>query len=331
MSELNKKYLDLGGLKKYDELIKSFINSKNTALSDAIAALDAKIGTLDIEGSDDKSLSEIVSEIYSSIADIIVSQDTLKDTLEAKDAELVAKDEELAALIQGIRDDLDWATGSNSDNEATLGEINNKVAALTELVSKNTEDIAAATQAAADAQAAATQSLTDAKAYVDEKVDGKFDVAGTAAGYNTAMSERVSAVESDVAELKEIDYTELATQAAANAVAAVVAGADSDFDTLKEVADWILSDTTGAAGIQIKVAEHEDEIITLTGDLDTLEEKVEQDITNLTTHMTEYAGKLAEVDSTFVEVDGRLDALEALEGHTAIDVSEIVSLFDTEA
>jgi chromosome segregation ATPase len=324
MSELNKKYLDLGGLKKYDELIKSFINSKNTALSDAIAALDAKIGTLDIEGSDDKSLSEIVSEIYSSIADIIVSQDTLKNTLEAKDAELVSKDEELAALIQGIRDDLDWATGSNSDNEATIGELNNKVAALTELVSKNTEDIAAATQAAADAQAAAAQSLTDAKAYVDGKVDGKFDVAGTAAGYNTAMSERVSAVESDVAELKAIDYTELATQAAADAVAAVVAEADSDFDTLKEVADWILSDTTGAAGIQIKVAEHTESITTLTGDLDTLEEKVEQDITNLTTHMSEAATALA-------EVDGRLDVLEALEGHTAIEVSEIEGLFNTEA
>lgn len=324
MSELNKKYLDLGGLKKYDELIKSFINSKNTALSDAIAALDAKIGTLDIEGSDDKSLSEIVSEIYSSIADIIVSQDTLKDTLEAKDAELVSKDEELAALIQGIRDDLDWATGSNSDNEATLGEINNKVAALTELVSKNTEDVASATQAAADAQAAAAQSLTDAKAYVDGKVDGKFDAAGTAAGYNTAMSERVSAVESDVAELKAIDYTELATQAAADAVAAVVAEADSDFDTLKEVADWILSDTTGAAGIQIKVAEHTESITTLTGDLDTLEEKVEQDITNLTTHMSEAATALAEVDV-------RLDALEALEGHTAIEVSEIEGLFNTEA
>lgn len=324
MSELNKKYLDLGGLKKYDELIKSFIHSKNTALSDAIAALDAKLGTLDIEGSDDKSLSEIVSEIYSSIADIIVSQDTLKDTLEAKDAELVSKDEELAALIQGIRDDLDWATGSNSDNEATLGEINNKVVALTELVSKNTEDVAAATQAAADAQAAATQSLTDAKAYVDEKVDGKFDAAGTAAGYNTAMSERVSAVESDVAELQSIDYTELATQAAADAVAAVVANADSDFDTLKEVADWILSDTTGAAGIQIKVAEHTESITTLTGDLDTLEEKVEQDITNLTTHMSEAATALA-------EVDGRLDALEALEGHTAIKEEEIIGLFNTEA
>lgn len=36
-------------------------------------------------------------------------------------------------------------------------------------------------------------------------------------------------------------------QVAATEVAKVVAGADADFDSLKEVADWIKSDTTGAA------------------------------------------------------------------------------------
>ena len=34
---------------------------------------------------------------------------------------------------------------------------------------------------------------------------------------------------------------------AAEEVAAIVAGADASYDTLKEIADWILSDTTGAA------------------------------------------------------------------------------------
>lgn len=38
-------------------------------------------------------------------------------------------------------------------------------------------------------------------------------------------------------------------------VSKVVAGADADFDTLKEVADWIKSDTTGAAKMQKDVAD----------------------------------------------------------------------------
>ena len=40
----------------------------------------------------------------------------------------------------------------------------------------------------------------------------------------------------------------------ATAVAGIVAGADEDFDTLKEVADWIASDTTGAAKMQADIA-----------------------------------------------------------------------------
>ena len=40
-----------------------------------------------------------------------------------------------------------------------------------------------------------------------------------------------------------------AATAAALEVAKVVADADADFDTLKEIADWIMSDTTGAAGM----------------------------------------------------------------------------------
>lgn len=134
--------------------------------------------------------------------------------------------------------------------------------------------------------AAGATALADAQAYVDGKVDGKFDdkgaaaaaqsaaeataaglyqlkgdyeIAGTAAGLNTAMDERV-------AKLEAIDHKKLALDASATAVAAIVAGAESDFDTLKEVADWINSDTTGAAALQIKVAENADAITDLTND-----------------------------------------------------------------
>ena len=115
MSEvINKnKYLDFAGLKKYDELIKSYIASNDNVLSDAIAALDAKIGNLTIEGSDDKNLTEIVSDIYTSIVDIIESQTSLEE-----------KDKDLADQIKKIADNLEFITGSSSENEATLVEIN---------------------------------------------------------------------------------------------------------------------------------------------------------------------------------------------------------------
>lgn len=45
-----------------------------------------------------------------------------------------------------------------------------------------------------------------------------------------------------------------ATQVAAAKVAEIVAGADANFDTLKEIADWILNDTTGAADMANDIA-----------------------------------------------------------------------------
>ena len=45
-----------------------------------------------------------------------------------------------------------------------------------------------------------------------------------------------------------------ANAAAAAKVAEIVAGADTNFDTLKEIADWILNDTTGAANMANDIA-----------------------------------------------------------------------------
>ena len=68
-----------------------------------------------------------------------------------------------------------------------------------------------------------------------------------------------------------------ADAAAAKAVAAVVAGADSDFDTLKEVADWIMSDTTGAAALQTDVAGLKTKVSTLESASHTHDNKTELD------------------------------------------------------
>lgn len=318
MSEvINKnKYLDFGGLQKYDALIKSFIASGDKELADAIAALDAKIGSLNVDGSDDKSLTEIVEGIYASIADIVESQIALED-----------KDAELAAQIKKVADDLDFITGSSSDNEATLGEINQTLEnvqsdldALAKSMNKVSEDVAAAAQAAADAQATADA----ASAAIDI-------LAGEGEG----------------------SVKKIAEDAAADAVAAVVAGAESDFDTLKEVAEWIAADKEGSAALQVTVSDHSESIKTIGEDLDALEAKVDEDIANLSTHMTEAAASLSEVDgrlntldakvdedianltahmteaaAALSEVDGRLDALESFEEtHASIDVSDIEGLF----
>lgn len=351
MSEVIKnKYLDFSGLQKYDKLIKEYIASGNNALAEAIAALDSKIGDLDFEGSDGKTLAEIVESIYSSIADIVAEQ----MALEEKDAELEGK-------INDIIGDLESLEGSDVDSVMTLVEICNKLKALEDSVNKNTKDIAAVEtrvdilektvddlgkidggegiagvveKVNANASAintlngegdgsvkktvadASAQALADAKADAESKyqLKGDYEIAGTAAGLNAAMDERV-------AKLEDIDHEQLAADASAAAVAAIVAGADSDFDTLKDVADWIGSHKEGAAELQTTVSSHTDSIKTINDDLDALESKVDGDIKNLSDHMTA-------ADAALGEVDGRLDVLEQfVETHESISEEEITKLF----
>lgn len=388
MSEIIKnKYLDYAGLKKYDELLKALIASGNKELVDAIAALDAKLGSLEFEGSDDKSFAEVINEIYAAIAGLVDKDSELEgkinsiigdlESLEGLTlADINAKLSQHATDIAGVTERvsaLEETVKNLGEIEGgeSLGDIVNKVNAnAVAIETLKGEGEGSVKKAAADAQAAAEQTaaadatskadaaLAASKEYADglvkdeegnalfdaagsaaaaqsaaeataaadatskadaalaaskeyaEGLAGNYDAAGTAAGLNAAMDERVKALE-------EIDHEQLV----ADAVAAVVAGAESDFDTLKEVADWIASDKEGSAALQTTVSGHTESINTINSDIDALEAKVDGDIANLTTHMSEAATALA-------EVDGRLDALEAFEEtHASIEISDIEGLF----
>ena len=327
MSELNKKYLDLTGLQKYDGLIKNLIKTGNDNLSaelhTALDALDAKIGSLDFEGSDDKNLSQSIVEIYNSIAEIVATQDALA----TQDAELLGKINgiigeleegatamtlvEIANKFKAVEEDVK----KNADNiagvtsrvsviEGTIEDLKNLggengLVAVVDKVNKNVEDIKTLQGAVetlnGEGEGSVKKTAEDAAAVAKEYADS----------LNTAMDARVK-------DLEAIDHGQLV----ADAIAAVVDNADSDFDTLKEVADWIKNDKTGAAALQTTVSG-------LTEDLSTLEAKVDGDITNLANHIDDYAQSL-------VDVDSRLDALEAFEEtHDAISEDDISKLFQT--
>ena len=113
--------------------------------------------------------------------------------------------------------------------EGHIGDNIKSFTAISASISAINSDISttlASAKSYADTQDAAT--LTSANAYADNQ-----DAATLASAKKYA------------------DTT--AADAAAEAVTAIVAGADSDFDTLKEVADWIKNDKTGAAALQTNV------------------------------------------------------------------------------
>lgn len=111
--------------------------------------------------------------------------------------------------------------------------------------------------------------------------------------------------------------TKTASEQAALKVAEVVAGADASYDTLKEIADWILNDTTGAASMANDIAALE----VLVGDT-----AVATQISNA----INAALKVDGVDKYALATDlttlaGRVKILENAGYQTASDVSTAIS------
>ena len=89
----------------------------------------------------------------------------------------------------------------------------------------------------------------EAGTYDDKEVRGLIKTNADAIAENKAAHEANAAalatLNGDAETAGSVAHT--ANAAAAAEVAKIVAGAAADFDTLKEIADWILNDTTGAA------------------------------------------------------------------------------------
>ena len=111
-----------------------------------------------------------------------------------------------------------------------------------------------------DAKGSANTAETNAKTYadgLDQAMDTRVDA------LETTVGNAESGLVKDVAILKGDENTE---GSVAYQVAQIVAGADASYDTLKEIADWIMSDQTGAAKMANDIKANADAIT----DLETL-------------------------------------------------------------
>lgn len=152
--------------------------------------------------------------------------------------------EALATAFDGLVTDTQDLVKAHADNTtvhitadertAWNGEIGAKAAA-----SAAQTDATSALTKIGDENSGLTKAVADNKAAIEAEVTRATSAESTLAG-------RLDVIEGEgEGSIKK---------AAADAVAEVVAGANSDFDTLKEVADWIANDTTGAAKLQSDVA-----------------------------------------------------------------------------
>ena len=228
------KLVDITGLNRYHENLKTnVLSTKQDNISDLD---DIRSGAAAGAAASDDATSK--ANAAQAAAEATAAADA---TSKANAAETAAK-----TYADGLVKDAEGKVKFDAVGSAAAAQAAAEATASADATSK-----ANAAQAAAEATAAAdaTSKANAAQAAAEQK----------ATDLNTAMNERV-------AKLEAIDHEKLALDASATAVAAIVAGAESDFDTLKEVADWINSDTTGAAALQIKVTENAEAITDLTND-----------------------------------------------------------------
>ena len=170
-----------------------------------------------------------------------------------------------ATTVEGLATEIEGAKTRIDALEGTVGDENN---GLVKDVSDNT--------AAINAVNDKIGSVADGKTLVEMITEATYD--------DTTLAGRVATIEGDY--LKAVDKTALegkiteeSNKAKTDAITAIMgeAGIDEKYDTLKEIADWILSDTTASAELITRVTNIEKDYLKgadkteLQGEIDALE------------------------------------------------------------
>ncbi len=143
----------------------------------------------------------------------------------------------------------------NQEGVSTLwSRVAAEVKKVDDKAGKNAEDIVVL-QGKVDALEKGTYNDTE----VRNLIANNATAIGENAGNISANATAIATLNSDVNTAGSVAHT--ATAIAAAKVAEIVANADADFDTLKEIADWILNDTTGAADMANDIKALQDQMV----------------------------------------------------------------------
>ena len=335
MSEVNNKnmYLDLAGLKTYDGLIKKFITDNDSELSNAIAALNAKLGEFEFDSSDDKTVAAILEEIKGSIAKLLANDAELEGKIAEEIGKIVGKlgESDSHMTLVDIAAQLESLGGSVSAHTESISKITERVAAVEKSITdlgeieggenlgtvvgkvnsnyeaiatlKGEEDVVGSVKNTAKSYAEQAQAAAEATAAADATT--KANAAETAAkGYadelNGAMDGRVAALEKN--EHNHENKTVLDGISAEK-----VAAWDAAEQNAKDYADSLASNYDAAGAATTAAAQA------------LADAKAYAD------------GKDTAMDSRVVEIEGKVESWDAAAGriNTFLDSEEVAGTVDT--
>lgn len=216
-----------------------------------------------LTGDSEGSISDQIDELENSLnAKIVANQTAIGENKSAIEAEVVRAQGAESTLQESITN----LTKTVNDNEI---DIEAKVKANTDNIASHAETLDSHDsfiQALQAKDIELTNAINTEKARINTLVDGD----GSADG----------------------DETKSVRAIAAEETAKIVAGADENYDTLKEIADWITNDTTGAAD--------------MANDIKALQTLTENQGATLTDHST----RLGAAESDIDKLETRMSAAE---------------------
>ena len=245
------------------DLTSAIATAKSEAISEAGTNADTKIATKvgDLgknEDETDKTVKQYVdakeTALNISITNVSNSLSSLSTTVDNLDLKALAHKDKVAEA------DLETELANKINAKADATTVTSNIAtAKSEAIAaaKQYTDDNAYDDTALQASVTANKNSIDAinhettgilaqsKAYTDSAKDT----------LNTAIETNKTNIATNTAAIATLNGDEntdgsvlkIAKEQAATKVAEIVAGADTSYDTLKEIADWILNDTTGAA------------------------------------------------------------------------------------
>lgn len=322
-----------GWAKKDENEFKEWLKG-DFATKASVEAVDARVTAIDTAyKAADETLRGLIDAITGGSGDVegLGTLTAKISDLETVLASFLGKDEEGHVVTDAVKLAIDAVANSVSELSGRVGAVEAEQVTIA-------GDIAALKEAVNGAEG--VPSLSDKIASVQGEVDAVEEKLGEVAEGKTIVGlideakesandytdEKVAEINGSIGDLDErVGNAELAIvtlngegdgsvkKQVADAIAAVVAGAPEDFDTLKEVSDWISNDKEGAAALQNTVAQHTRDIAGHTESLASLVAKdgeIDEAIAGLEEKISAIIGEGEGETGSLVELEGRIKANE---------------------
>lgn len=268
----------------------------------AIAELNDKVDNIEIPSGFTPDVVDL-TDVYDKIAVLsgltaeIVTEEQVRDIVTNEIAFLVSSAD---TMFDALRALADWITNDETGSAQLIADVVNvkeSVSGLTDRVSALETEVNGI-----------NTELSDIESDVDDIADSVIELSGSVVEHiaqNEAdlqeLNDKVDAIE--IPEIPEPVSDEHIRDIAAQEVASLVSSADTMYQVLQELADWVENDTTGSAQLIADVGELKDAVSANTSAIESVNEQVENAFGILDVHQDD-------IDTLYERVEAVEDAIE---------------------